>query len=251
MPKFTDTMLFGYCLEYRYQLRRTWRPTVELTIYQKTEKHAHSLFFNRISVKKNFQKLWDINKFTLIALIPINFEVMDNVLNSRLERVNKKLLTSASLLYLISLKSIFFVLLNLQRLQLDNINLTAKPAAAIARSLHQALSLSWLCLSNNPLGEGVSVLTWHFSSVPRLDTLWPDGVRMTKQQVSGLSAAVRQIKIFLCETQYHVSFMILVCICSHYSCLFCSISCGVVLRIFYALSSRSKCDISFAFIEQG
>ena len=84
---------------------------------------------------------------------------MDNVLNSRLERVNKKLLTSASLLYLISLKSIFFVLLNLQRLQLDNINLKAKPAAAIARSLHQAPSLNWLCLSNNPLGEGVSVLT--------------------------------------------------------------------------------------------
>ena len=43
-------------IEYCYLLMRTWRPTVELNMYQKTEKHMHSLFFNRIAMKKNFSK---------------------------------------------------------------------------------------------------------------------------------------------------------------------------------------------------
>ncbi|CAH3031412.1 unnamed protein product [Pocillopora meandrina] len=46
----------------------------------------------------------------------------------------------------------------LVKLELVDINLTAKPAAVIARSLHQAPSLYSLDLSENPLGEGVSVL---------------------------------------------------------------------------------------------
>ena len=100
-------VVFG--IEYRYLLMRTWRPTVEINVYQKNEKHTHSLFFNRIAVKKNFQKVWDRNKFTLVALIPI-LKSWITFSNSRLERVNKKLLTSASSLCLTSLKSIFFVL---------------------------------------------------------------------------------------------------------------------------------------------
>ena len=120
----------------------------------------------------------------------------------------------------------------LDTLILLNINLTAKPAAAIARSLHQAPGLRYLILSENPLGEGVSVLTQHLSRVPRLIGLYLMNVKMTKQQVNDLSAAVRQSNINLLQTPYHVSFVIFVCICSHYSCLFCSIYCGVVLRIF-------------------
>ena len=120
----------------------------------------------------------------------------------------------------------------LDTLSLHNINLTAKPAAAIARSLHQAPGLRFLDLSENPLGEGVSVLTQHLSRVPRLIGLYLSNVKMTKQQVNDLSAAVRQSNINLLQTLYHVRFVILVCICSHYSCLFCSIYCGVVLRIF-------------------
>ena len=123
----------------------------------------------------------------------------------------------------------------LDTLVLININLTAKPAAVIARSLHQAPSLHRLDLSGNPLGEGVSVLTRHLSRVPHLEILFLDDVKMTKQQVNDLSAAVRQSNIFWLNTNYHVSFVILVCICSHYSCLFCSISCGVVSRIFTPL----------------
>ena len=120
----------------------------------------------------------------------------------------------------------------LRQLNLSNINLTAKPAAAIARSLHQAPGLRLLHLSENPLGEGVSVLTQHLSRVPHLSGLYLINVKMTKQQVNDLSAAVRQSNISLLSTGYHVSFVILICICSHYSCLFCSIYCGVVLRIF-------------------
>ena len=123
----------------------------------------------------------------------------------------------------------------LHTLVLGNINLTAKPTAAIARSLHQAPSLRILDLSENPLGEGVSVLTQHLSRVPRLIGLHLMDVKMTKQQVNDLSAAVRQSNISVIHSDYHVSFVILVCICSHYSCLFCSSYCDVVLRIFTPL----------------
>ena len=123
----------------------------------------------------------------------------------------------------------------LESLQLANINLKAKPTAAITRSLHQAPSLCILDLSKNPLGEGVSVLTHHLSCVPHLERLSLFDVKMTKQQVNELSAAVRQSNISLLGTEYHVSFVILVCICSHCSCPFCSIYCGVVLRIFTPL----------------
>ena len=109
----------------------------------------------------------------------------------------------------------------LHTLVLGNINLTAKPTAAIARSLHQAPSLRILDLSENPLGEGVSVLTQHLSRVPHLEMLLLVNVKMTRQQVNDLSAAVRQSNISFLNTDYHVSFVILVCLCSPYSCLFC------------------------------
>ena len=123
----------------------------------------------------------------------------------------------------------------LHTLVLTDINLTAKPAAAIARSLHQAPSLRILNLSANPLGEGVSVLTQLLSRVPHLEMLLLVNVKMTKQQVNDLNAAVRQSNISLFRTLYHVSFVILVCIFIHYSCLFCSIYSGVVVRIFRPL----------------
>ena len=113
---------------------------------------------------------------------------------------------------------------SLHTLDLSNINLTAKPAAVIARSLHQAPGLRYLDLSENPLGEGVSVLTRHLSRVPHLDALNLSYVKLTKQQVNDLSEAVRQSNISSLRTPYHVSFVILVCICSHCSCPFCSIT---------------------------
>ena len=129
---------------------------------------------------------------------------------------------------------------SLHKLDLSNINLTAKPAAVIARSLHQAPGLRYLDLSENPLGEGVSVLTRHLSRVPHLNALNLSYVKLTKQQVNDLSEAVRQSNISSLQTLYHVSFVILVCICSHCSCPFCSIYCGVVLRILEQLQNTPQ-----------
>ena len=100
----------------------------------------------------------------------------------------------------------------LDLLVLSNINLTAKPAAVIARSLHQAPNLRSLSLSFNPLGEGVSDLTRHLSCAPGLETLFLMEVKMTKKQVNDLTEAVRQTKISKLLTSYHVSFVIFVTI---------------------------------------
>ena len=96
----------------------------------------------------------------------------------------------------------------LDMLLLDHINLTAKTAAVIARSLYQAPNLSWLSLSFNPLGEGVSDLSY----APHLETLHLLDVKMTKKQVNDLSEAVRQTKIRELFSSYHVSFVIFVTI---------------------------------------
>ena len=101
---------------------------------------------------------------------------------------------------------------SLDRLELRKINLTARPAAVIARSLYQAPHLVELDLSDNPLGKGVSVLTRHLSCVPDLDRLYLDDVKMKKVQVKDLTAAVSQSKISNFQTNYHVSFVLLVCI---------------------------------------
>ena len=96
---------------------------------------------------------------------------------------------------------------SLQWLQLDNINLTAKPAAVIARSLYQAPNLRTLSLVENPLGEGVSDLTRHLSCAPHLEELYLDDVKMTKKQVNDLTEAVHQTKIRTLWSFYHVSFV--------------------------------------------
>jgi hypothetical protein len=96
---------------------------------------------------------------------------------------------------------------------LQHINLTAKPAAVIARSLYQAPNLRWLSLSFNPLGEGVSDLTRHLSCAPSLESLSLLDVKMTKKQVNDLTEAVRQSKISYLTSCYHVSFVIFVTIC--------------------------------------
>ena len=105
----------------------------------------------------------------------------------------------------------------LEYLSLVRINLTAKAAAIITRSLHQAPNLRTLDLSLNPLGEGVSDLTLQLSCVPHLEYLLLDDVKMTKKQVNDLTEAVRQSKISWFRSSYHVSFVIFVAIC--FDCL--------------------------------
>ena len=96
----------------------------------------------------------------------------------------------------------------LHRLALQNIYLTAKPAAVIARSLYQAPNLRDLNLSYNPLCEGVSDLTRHLSCAPHLEKLDLEYVKITKKQVNDLTEAVRQTKISELRSPYHVSFVI-------------------------------------------
>ena len=100
----------------------------------------------------------------------------------------------------------------LSALVLYDINLTAKPAAVIARSLYQAPNLFYLDLSFNPLGEGVSDVTRHLSCAPHLEALYLYRVKMTKKQVNDLTEAVRRTKISQLLTSYHVSFVIFVSI---------------------------------------
>ena len=48
---------------------------MELNLHQKTDKHRHSLFFNRTAVKKKLR-----NVQIHLSSSNFNFEVMDNVL---------------------------------------------------------------------------------------------------------------------------------------------------------------------------
>ena len=114
----------------------------------------------------------------------------------------------------------------LENLRLQGINLTAKSTATIATSLYQSPNLRGLWLSRNPLGEGVSVLTQHFSCVPHLQSLNLNFVKMTKKQVDDLTRAVRQSKIISFWSSYHVSFPIFIAIC-----FFCSFICRIHVYI--------------------
>ena len=84
-------------------------------------------------------------------------------------------------------------------------NITAGPAAAIARSFHKAPNLRELYLSYNPLGDGLNTLMEHLHCVQRLKTLRLGGVKMTKEQVEDLSRAVRRSNITSLGSYYHVS----------------------------------------------
>lgn len=108
----------------------------------------------------------------------------------------------------------------LDTLSLENINLTAASAAVIARSLPQAPNLGDLELSSNAISEAVTDLIQHLSCCPDLKLLQLTNIKMTKEQIYDLNAAVRHSSISLLMTDYHVSFVILVCICMHYSYIF-------------------------------
>ena len=83
--------------------------------------------------------------------------------------------------------------------------LTVDMSAIIPTFLHQNPNLDELSLSDNPLGEGVSVLTRLLSYVPNLDSLYLEHVFMTKKQVYDLTTAVHQSTISELESLYHVS----------------------------------------------
>lgn len=93
----------------------------------------------------------------------------------------------------------------LDTLEFCRCNITAGPAAAIARSFHKAPNLRELYLSYNPLGDGLNTLMEHLHCVQQLETLRLGGVKMTKEQVEDLTRAVRQSNITSLGSYYHVS----------------------------------------------
>jgi len=97
----------------------------------------------------------------------------------------------------------------LYKLTLSAINLTAKSAGILAKSLYQCSDLDDLTLSFNPLGNGISDLIQHLSRAPYVYQLNLDGVKMTKKQVYDLAAVVSQNDFRFLETLYHVSFPVL------------------------------------------
>lgn len=93
----------------------------------------------------------------------------------------------------------------LDTLGLCRFNITAGPAAAIAKSFQRAPNLRELYLSHNPLGDGLNTLMEHIHLVPHLETLRLGGVKMSKEQVEDLTRVVRKSKITSLGSCYHVS----------------------------------------------
>ena len=82
---------------------------------------------------------------------------------------------------------------HLQSLKLTEINLTAKCATDIARSLHQAPNLDKLKLSRNPLYSGVSDLAENLHHVPQLTELKLRDVNMGDTESKALAHSLKHV----------------------------------------------------------
>ncbi|CAH3193773.1 unnamed protein product, partial [Porites evermanni] len=94
----------------------------------------------------------------------------------------------------------------LEELTLHRINVTPSPAVEFIDSLFKkATNLKVLDMSYNPLlGAGVDSLIKHLSRAPHLETLELHRVKMTPQQVKGLSSAIKQHgNITVLDSSYH------------------------------------------------
>ncbi|KAL9979039.1 hypothetical protein ACROYT_G016631 [Oculina patagonica] len=83
---------------------------------------------------------------------------------------------------------------NLHSLTLQRINLTAKCATDIARSLHQAPNLHKLDLSENPLYSSVSDLAENLHHVPQLTELKLKQVQIGYKESEVLAASLKNVK---------------------------------------------------------
>jgi len=96
---------------------------------------------------------------------------------------------------------------DLRMLWLCDTQMGEEEVSALARTLKDVPDLNALDLSLNPLGRGVSVLIQHLSSVPVLDDLNLDGVKMTKSEAEQLCTACGRYTTL--STAYHVSVLFL------------------------------------------
>ncbi|XP_078366414.1 NLR family CARD domain-containing protein 4-like isoform X2 [Oculina patagonica] len=83
---------------------------------------------------------------------------------------------------------------NLHSLTLKRINLTAKCATDIARSLHQAPNLHKVDMSRNPLHSSVSDVAENLHHVPQLTKLKLQGVHMGDKESEILAASLKYVK---------------------------------------------------------
>ena len=105
---------------------------------------------------------------------------------------------------------------NLTELILRNTNMGEEEVSALVRALNDVPELELLDLVSNPLGRGVSDLSQHLSSVPKLRALFLTGVQITKKQAEELCTAVRKSNIQVVETDYHVSVLLLLSFVSNF-----------------------------------
>ena len=76
---------------------------------------------------------------------------------------------------------------HLEKLRLDDTQMGEEEVTALALGLKNVTQLNELCLSNNPLGHGISELAKHLHSVPYLNRLRLDDTQMGEEEVTALA----------------------------------------------------------------
>ncbi|XP_078380676.1 NLR family CARD domain-containing protein 4-like [Oculina patagonica] len=92
---------------------------------------------------------------------------------------------------------------HLTELKLSGTQMGEEEVSALARALKYVPELERLDLMSNPLSRGVSDLTLHLSSIPKLRHLYLYGVKMTKKEAKELYEAVLRGTLY---TDYHTSY---------------------------------------------
>ena len=105
---------------------------------------------------------------------------------------------------------------NLTQLFLINTHMGEEEVSALARALKDVPELGKLELGSNPLGRGVSDLSQHLSSDPKLWHLGLTNVQMTKKEAEELCTAVRESNIVSLYTDNHVSVLLLLSFVSNF-----------------------------------
>ena len=79
---------------------------------------------------------------------------------------------------------------HLTELNLKNTQMGGEEFTAVACSLQNVSELKKLNLSHNPLGQGITELAKHLTSVPHLTQLWVKDTQMGKEEVTAVAHAL-------------------------------------------------------------
>ena len=81
----------------------------------------------------------------------------------------------------------------LSKLLLDNVGMGNQECQLLATALKYVNKLRFLCLSRNPLGDGVSELAKHLHSVPHLEKLFLYDTQMGEEEVTALANSLKNV----------------------------------------------------------